>query len=118
MARSPTNPGDPEAKPGPLVPPHREVRVLADYPCDWHKARYLGESTRVFLNLYRGNERAAFRGSLCGDCLADLVADWLERALYRDPRGYWAYPVEGQGLEGLWEARSEPSDNDRRFKAS
>lgn len=110
MASSPIPSPDQEANPGRDHSPPRRDGALADYPCDWHKARYQGESTRVFLNLYRGNEKAALRGSVCGDCLAELVEEWLSRALYRDPRGYWAYPAEGQTLECLWEERTEATE--------
>src|SRR5688572_32737580 len=53
---------------------------LADYPCDAHLARYKGPSVRAFLNLYREDEGIALRYSICGDCLAEVVAAWLPRA--------------------------------------
>lgn len=91
---------------------------MADFPCDWHHERYVGESTRVFLNLYRNDQVAALRASVCGDCLYALVAEWLGQALHRDPRGFWVYPQPGQDLEGLWTARREaaaPTNGSRRY---
>jgi hypothetical protein len=78
---------------------------LADYPCDWHHERYTGDSNRVFLNLYRGDEKAAFRASVCGQCLADIVNDWLSCALVKDPRGFWRIPDKDLVLEDAWGAR-------------
>jgi hypothetical protein len=83
---------------------------LADYPCDWHHERYAGDSTRVFLNLYRGDEKAAFRASVCGQCLADLVTDWLSTALVQDPRGFWRIPDGATQLEDVWQARRSPEN--------
>ena len=90
--------------------PIAEVGLLAEYPCDWHHARYPEESTRVFLNLYRGDSRAAFRASVCPQCLADLVSEWLAQALHRDPRGFWVIPDGADSLDALWERRSEATE--------
>lgn len=75
---------------------------MADYPCDFHLARYPGPSTRAFLNLYRDDAAVFFRASVCGDCLAELVQGWLSRALVKSERGYWDPPGEDQDLEALW----------------
>ena len=83
---------------------------MADYPCDFHGARYNGESTRAFLNLYQGNSKASFRASVCGDCLAELVTHWLESALVRDELGRWILPSGGLTLEEAWETRTEATE--------
>jgi hypothetical protein len=85
--------------------------MMADYPCDLHQARYVGESTRAYLNLYRGDEVAAFRASLCGECLAELMTAWLEHALAKDEDGRWAYPEPPHQLEGVFRPRTGPSAN-------
>jgi hypothetical protein len=82
---------------------------VADYPCDFHLARYAGPSTRCFLNLYRDDEAVFFRASVCGDCLADVVAGWLTRALVKTEAGYWDPLEDGQELGGLWRAQERPS---------
>ena len=82
---------------------------MADFPCDLHLARYQGAATRAYLNLYREDEQAAFRFSLCGDCLAEVVTAWLVRALYRGEDGRWMIP-DGDGLQDVpWEPRTGPS---------
>jgi hypothetical protein len=91
---------------------------MADYPCDFHLARYSGPSTRCFLNLYRDNEAIYFRASVCGDCLADVVSGWLERALVKTEAGYWDPQQAGQELEGLWkpqERAASPRNGPRRY---
>jgi len=76
---------------------------MADYPCDVHRARYSGPSNRVYPNVYREEEKQQYKGSVCGNCLADLVTDWLSWALYQQPDG-WTIPEEGvdKGLEARW----------------
>jgi len=64
---------------------------LADYPCDMHHDRYPTVSHRVYLNIYRGEEKAQLKGSICGDCLADLVGSWLSWALQQSAEG-WVFP--------------------------
>ena len=78
---------------------------MAEYPCDFHFARYEGESHRVFLNIYRGDQVAAMRGSVCADCLADIVSEWLGKALIKAQEGYWLRPDPDDTLEGAWRAR-------------
>lgn len=80
---------------------------MADYPCDFHLARYSGPSTRCFLNLYRDDEAIYFRASVCQACLADVIGGWLSRALVKSEAGYWDPPVDGQELEGLWKAQEK-----------
>lgn len=82
---------------------------MADYPCDFHLARYTGPSTRCFLNLYRDNECVSFRASVCAACLADVVAGWTSRALVKTEAGYWDPLPEGQELEGLWRPQESPA---------
>lgn len=82
---------------------------MADYPCDFHLARYTGPSTRCFLNLYRDDQVVALRASVCGDCLADVVAGWLTRALVKTDAGYWDPLPEDQELDGLWKAQQSPA---------
>jgi len=78
---------------------------VAEYPCDFHLARYSGPSTRCFLNLYRDDQAVFFRASVCGDCLAEVVAGWLSRALVKSETGYWN-PTDGDAdLDGLWRAQ-------------
>jgi len=76
---------------------------VADYPCDRHHARYAGESTRLYLNVYRGDQAVAFRLSVCRPCLDDLVAPWLQDAVWRTAEGYWDPPLEVSELEPLLE---------------
>lgn len=77
---------------------------MAEYPCDFHLARYSGPSTRAYLNLYREEEEIKLKASICGDCLADVVAGWLTRALSQDAHGAWN-PLDDQSeLDGLWNA--------------
>lgn len=83
---------------------------MADYPCDMHLGTYPGVSTRLYLNLYRDDQTAALRASVCPDCCDELVAAWLERGRHKSPDGYWDAPAPGQDLEGLWQARRGPSD--------
>ena len=90
---------------------------MADYPCDVHLARYQGESNRAYLNVYRGEEVAKLKLSVCGDCLAMLVTDWMHRALYETPGGSWDPCSDDTELEGLWHdagARSGPLNGYRR----
>lgn len=75
---------------------------MADYPCDAHLARYKGPSVRAFLNMYREDEAIALRYSVCGDCLAEIVAAWLPRALAQQPEGHWDPLDEDVELESLW----------------
>ena len=91
---------------------------MADYPCDIHLARYVGPSTRAFLNLYRDDQVASFRVSVCGDCLAELVQDWLSRALVKSEAGHWDPLPEDPDLEGLWRAQEgafKPLNGSRRY---
>jgi len=52
--------------------------------------------------LYRDDEAVFFRASVCGDCLAEVVSGWLERALVKGEAGYWDVQPDGSELEGLW----------------
>jgi hypothetical protein len=56
-----------------------------------HHDRYPTVSHRVYLNIYRGEEKAQLKGSICGDCLADLVGSWLSWALQQSAEG-WVFP--------------------------
>lgn len=82
---------------------------MAEYPCDFHLARYSGPSTRCFLNLYRDDEAVFFRASVCGDCLAEVVTGWLERALVKTETGHWDIQAKDQELEGLWRTQERAS---------
>lgn len=75
---------------------------MADYPCDWHLARYKGPSTRVYLNIFQENQEVRLKGSCCMDCLAMLVSEWLSRALHETAEEIWDPPEEDQELESLW----------------
>jgi len=75
---------------------------LADYPCDWHGSRYQGPSHRVYLNIYREEEVVKLKGSICGDCLAATVTDWLGRALHMAAEGNWDPPRDGEDLDSLY----------------
>jgi hypothetical protein len=79
---------------------------MAEYPCDFHHDRYDGPSNRVFLNIYREDQVAALRGSVCADCLAELVTDWLGKALIKAEQGFWMRPDPEDTLESAWRARS------------
>lgn len=87
---------------------------MAEYPCDFHNARYDGPSNRVFLNVYREDDVAALRGSVCGDCLAELVSEWLGKALIKAPEGYWMRPDPEDTLESAWRPRTGPPDRGLR----
>jgi hypothetical protein len=75
---------------------------MADYPCDIHLGRYNGPSVRAYLNLYREDQAVKLKASMCGDCLAELVQEWLSRALHQTPGGSWDPGEEDQTLECLW----------------
>jgi len=81
---------------------------MAEYPCDFHLARYDGPSIRCFLNLYRNDEVCSFRASVCGDCLAEIVQEWVGRALIKAREGYWLRPDPDATLEGAWTPRRSP----------
>lgn len=81
--------------------PPKEID-LAEYPCDWHLARYTGPSTRIYLNGYRDAEEFRLKGSICGDCLADIVTAFMSRALHEDSDGDWMVGTEETTLEELW----------------
>jgi hypothetical protein len=82
---------------------------LAEYPCDLHLARYNGPSTRAYLNLYREDQEIKLKASVCGDCLALIVTEWLTRALRQGPAGQWEPPSEDDGLDALWMDVGAPS---------
>jgi hypothetical protein len=81
---------------------------MAEYPCDFHLARYQGPSTRAYLNLYREDTESKFKASLCPDCLADVMTAWLTRALHETDDGYWEIGEDDLALESTWKARSGP----------
>lgn len=82
---------------------------MADYPCDNHRARYNGPSHRAYLNVYREDQSIKFKTSICGECLADLVAAWLTIALHQSPSGGYDPPAEDLQLEDLWIDTGGPS---------
>lgn len=88
---------------------------MADYPCDYHLARYAGSSTRLYLNVYRDETEAKFRFSVCDDCLADIVTQWVGHALHQSPAGNWDPPVDGETLEDLLIASVRPSGHRNVF---
>ena len=88
--------------------------TLADYPCDWHLARYKGPSHRLYLNLFREEDEIRLKASVCGDCLADIMTEWLSRALHQAEGGTWDPPEDDQDLEGLWMASGGRSGPVRR----
>lgn len=90
---------------------------MADYPCDVHNSRYQGPSNRVYLNIYREEEAVQLKGSVCGDCLASLVSEWMSWALHQAPAGNWDPPLPNQALEDLWKpagASGRPLNGYRR----
>lgn len=90
---------------------------MADYPCDWHLARYQGPSSRCYLNIYREDQSVKLKASVCSDCLADIVTEWLQRALHETPGGGWDPPAEQLELDMLWNdagGRSAPLNGARR----
>lgn len=87
---------------------------MAEFPCDWHAARYEGESNRVFLNIYRGDQVAALRGSVCSDCLAELVSEWMGKALIKAREGYWLRPDPEDTLACAFRPRTGRSEPIRR----
>lgn len=78
---------------------------MSEYPCDWHLQRYPGAATRVFLNVYRDDQEAKFKASVCPDCLAEVVTEWISHALHRGPDGAWNPPDGLDTLDGLWKAQ-------------
>ena len=89
---------------------------MAEYPCDFHLARYTGPSTRCFLNLYRDDQAVFLRASVCPKCLEDVVAGWLERSLVKSPEGQWDPLEPNQELEGLWQAQEWGQKGPRRAR--
>lgn len=87
---------------------------MAEYPCDMHLGRYAGPSTRAYLNLYREECEAKFKASICGECLAIIMGEWLSRALVQSGEGYWNPPEDGADLESIFRPRSGPSGPLRR----
>ena len=84
---------------------------MADYPCDHHGARYNGPSHRVYLNVYREEDKFQLKGSVCGQCLTELVSDWMSWALYKTPEG-WTLPDPGSyELETRWMPAEEPASH-------
>lgn len=75
---------------------------MAEYPCDHHGARYDGPSNRVYLNVYREEQKLCLKGSVCGDCLAALVSDWLQWTLHEIQAGGYDWPVGDPELDTLW----------------
>lgn len=64
-------------------------------------ARYSGPATRLYLNVFTEDRQASFRYSVCGDCLAELMTEWLGKALHQTDAGYWDPPTEDETLESL-----------------
>jgi hypothetical protein len=72
------------------------------YPCLRCAHPFVGEARNVYLTVYRGDERAAFRYIVCPACEEALIEDWLTRALHRSADGDWELPTEGQELMSVW----------------
>ena len=83
---------------------------MADYPCDLHLARYRGPSHRIYLNVYREEEEIRMKASVCGDCLAELMTCWLERALHMNGNGVWDPGDNDLALESIWRPAAGRSD--------
>ena len=77
---------------------------MADYPCDFHGARYAGPSHRLYVNVYRDDLVVKLKGSLCGDCLAAAMDEWLPHLIAQTSAGGWDPVPEGSGLDVLWQA--------------
>lgn len=75
---------------------------MADYPCDWHLARYHGPSHRVYLNIFREEEEIRLKASVCESDLAEIVNEWLTRALHQEADGVWNPGEDDQTLAALW----------------
>lgn len=89
---------------------------MADYPCDFHLSRYSGPSNRVYVNVYREDKTLKFKASLCGDCLAEEVTGWLQRALHQLADGSWDPGSETLELEELWCDATGPRDRLNGFR--
>ena len=87
----------------PSVPSNMEV-ILADYPCDFHLARYQGPSHRLYLNVYREDQVIKLKASLCGECLVTALDEWLPHFIAQTSAGGWDPVPEGSGLDCLWQA--------------
>ena len=90
---------------------------MAEYPCDFHLARYSGPSIRLYVNAYREDQALKLKASVCPACFASALAEWANRALVQGPAGAWDPQAEDQELEGLWidaGERSAPLNGYRR----
>ena len=88
---------------------------MADYPCDFHLARYQGPSHRAYLNLFSEEKEIRLKASVCGDCLADVVTAWLSRALVQGDNGRWDPLEDGTELDQLWRPTGSPPGALNRF---
>lgn len=91
----------------------REVK-LATYPCQKCDQRFHGEALNVYLTVYDGHAKGSFRYVICGSCLDELVAEWLQKALHRTLEGFWEIPEAGDTLVGLMVLQDEPERPSRR----
>lgn len=68
-------------------------------PCLRCEQRFPGEALNVYLSVFAGEEREAYRFVVCPECFELLVAEWRQRALYRNDQGDWTYhdPDEAAG---------------------
>lgn len=89
---------------------------MADYPCDMHNSRYHGPSSRAYLNLFREEEEVRLKASVCGDCLEELVKEWLPVALHQEASGTWDPPLEDQTLEPLWKPSGGPTGRSNGYR--
>ena len=77
---------------------------MAVFPCLMHGERYEGSARNVYLSLYDGDNRVLLRYVVCKDCEEDLVAPWLNKALFRGESGEWEVWPEGVPLAALYRA--------------
>lgn len=80
---------------------------MSEFPCDMHGARFNSESTRVFLNAYRGDQVLTCRLSVCPEDLQLIFEPWSHGAAVRDAENSWTWVEEGEDLEGRFYARAE-----------
>lgn len=95
---------------------------MAPYPCQFCNNPYPGESRNVYLNLYRGQDKASFRFIVCEQCEEALVQDWVPRAMRMSEAGDWTLPppnaeevgpgwipaTNGNGPKSTWRPRMQP----------
>jgi hypothetical protein len=75
---------------------------MAAFPCQRCDQRFDGQAKNAYLTIFEGEDKAAFRYVICGNCLEDLAQEWLDRGLHRGENGEWTDPEQGAALVGVF----------------